>query len=134
MKLFRTQLDYNLFNKNMSDIFEVEYEEDEIEIINEIEISDCRQSFLGNNNPFFGLKHSIEQKEKWSKNKSGKNNPFYGKKFNEETIEVLKKKATGRKHTEETKKKLSEYRKGREPWNKGKKGLQVAWNKGLKMK
>ena len=38
----------------------------------------------------------------------------------------------GVKHTEETKNKLSESHKGTEPWNKGKKGLQIAWNKGKK--
>lgn len=48
----------------------------------------------------------------------------------------------GRKHSDETKKRMSESRKGRmvwnsgkkgsqTPWNKGKKGVQVAWNKGI---
>jgi len=43
-----------------------------------------------------------------------------------------------KKHTEETKRKISEKRKqmfasGKiQPWNKGKKGVQVPWNKGLK--
>lgn len=32
--------------------------------------------------------------------------------------------------SEESRRKLSEALKGRSPWNKGKKGLQVAWNKG----
>ena len=32
----------------------------------------------------------------------------------------------------ETRKKISESNIGREPWNKGKKGIQTAWNKGLK--
>lgn len=38
----------------------------------------------------------------------------------------------GSKRTEETKKKMSDAAKGRIPWNKGKKGVQVAWNKGKK--
>lgn len=58
-------------------------------------------------------------------NNRGKDNPFYGK-----------------HHTEESKRKISESKKGiptwnkgkkgvmPEPWNKGKKGLQIAWNKG----
>ena len=33
--------------------------------------------------------------------------------------------------TEEVRKRLSESKKGQEPWNKGKKGVQVAWNKGI---
>lgn len=36
----------------------------------------------------------------------------------------------GKHHTEEAKKKLSESLKGRIVWNKGLKGAQVAWNKG----
>lgn len=35
-------------------------------------------------------------------------------------------------HTEEAKLKMSNAKKGKTPWNKGKKGLQVAWNKGKK--
>ena len=34
--------------------------------------------------------------------------------------------------SEETRKRISEARKGRAPWNKGKKGSQVPWNKGKK--
>ena len=40
-------------------------------------------------------------------------------------------KLNGIKRSKETRKKISISGKGREPWNKGKKGLQVAWNKGL---
>lgn len=38
----------------------------------------------------------------------------------------------GKKLSEEHRKNLSKAGKGRTPWNKGKKGEQVAWNKGLK--
>ena len=37
----------------------------------------------------------------------------------------------GRKASEETRQKLRESHKGQVPWNKGKIGLQTAWNKGL---
>jgi len=33
-------------------------------------------------------------------------------------------------HSDESKQKMSENMKGREPWNKGKTGVQTAWNKG----
>ena len=39
---------------------------------------------------------------------------------------------TGYIASEETKLKISKAKKGKTPWNKGKKGLQVAWNKGKK--
>lgn len=51
---------------------------------------------------------------------------------------VLKKLSDGSKakvpfkHTEESRKKLSAAAKGKPTWNKGKKGCQVAWNKGLR--
>ena len=51
------------------------------------------KKFMGENNPFFGKKHSEETKEKMSENKKGKYegelNPFYGKNHSEETKEKL---------------------------------------------
>jgi group I intron endonuclease len=38
----------------------------------------------------------------------------------------------GVKASEETKQKQRDARKGKPPWNKGKKGIQIAWNKGTK--
>jgi len=38
----------------------------------------------------------------------------------------------GKTISEEQKRKLADSHRGKTPWNKGKKGLQVAWNKGLK--
>lgn len=60
-----------------------------------------------------------------------------GKAFSLEHRERIKKALLGRKRPEEVKRKISETRKKRirlnliVPWNKGKKGLQKAWNKGL---
>lgn len=60
------------------------------------------------NNPITKERHKlVRQTEEYKKKISGPNNPFYGK-----------------KHTEEVKQKMSESRKGKIPWNKGKKGLQ----------
>lgn len=60
---------------------------------------------------------SDEWCRKISESHSGINNPMYG-----------------RKHTEEWKqeqsKRMSEQRKGKPAWNKGKTGVQVPWNKG----
>ena len=58
------------------------------------------------------------QKHPWARanlpeSVSGENNGMYGK-----------------KHSDETKRKMSESSKGMVPWNKGKKGVQEAWNKG----
>lgn len=39
---------------------------------------------------------------------------------------------TGKRHTQETKDRISQKKLGTEPWNKGKTGTQVAWNKGIK--
>lgn len=73
-----------------------------------------------------------------------------GKKQSKEQIEKRTKANTGRKRTEETKRKMSEarlalrlkgirtntgkthFKKGFTPWNKGMKGVTVAWNKGKK--
>ena len=49
--------------------------------------------------------------------------------ISEETRKRLSEARKGKHPTEETRRKLSELRKGRTPWNKGKLG-QIAWNKG----
>lgn len=69
-----------------------------------------------------------EQKRKLSEARKGKK---YGP-LSEETKRKISESNKGKKkHSEEQKRKWSEMRKGRTPWNKGKKGVQVAWNKGI---
>ena len=51
--------------------------------------------YTGENNPFYGKKHSEESKRRISEARKGENNPFYG-----------------RKHSEESKKKNAEAHKG----------------------
>lgn len=65
----------------------------------------------GVNNPRFGKKLTDEQKNQISLSRIGKyggeKNSFYGKKHSERTKEILRKKSSEKKHTEEAKEKMS---------------------------
>ena len=97
-------------------------------------LSEIAKKRIGNKNHFYGKKHNQETKKQMSelmKNKYLKErNPFYGKHHTEETkrkIGIANKRPNPK--SSETLKKL--YKEGKiKPWNKGKKGLQIAWNKG----
>jgi len=80
------------------------------------------ERMMGVKNPMYGKTHNEETKRKISESTSGENNPFYGKSHTIETRNKIKETSTGRKLTEETKKKLSEIKKGKETWNKGLEG------------
>jgi len=70
-----------------------------------------------------GWHHTEETKNKMSMNHadvSGKNNPRYGKHHSKEAKQKIRMAHLGKKHTEETKLKLSKLMKGRIPWNTGK--------------
>lgn len=79
------------------------------------------ENWKGENNPFYGKKHSKKTKEKISKAHKGKQtgdqNPFYGKKHSDEVIKKIsdtaKKTFSGIPKTEEHKKKISEAHKGK---------------------
>jgi len=75
-----------------------------------------------------GKKMSEETRKRMSESKKGK-------KFSEKHRINISEANKGRKCTEETRKKIglanSIALKGNIPWNKGKKGMQLAWNKGL---
>lgn len=70
--------------------------------------------------------YTDERRKEQSIRMMGNNNPFYGKKHSEETrkkMSMLKKNQTscfkGKTHTLESRRKMSESKKGRIPWNKG---------------
>lgn len=84
------------------------------------------QNMLGDKNHFFGKKHSDESKKKMSDNNAAKredvkeklrgprpgykpHNHYNG--WDEETKKKISQSLTGKKHSEETKQKMSEYRK-----------------------
>ena len=82
-----------------------------------------------------GMKHSHEAKIKIGIASSERKR----KPHSEETKRLISEKKKGKpsnrkgvKLSEETIQKISESNKGQKSWNKGLKGYQVAWNKGLK--
>jgi hypothetical protein len=72
-------------------------------------------------NKIKGRPLSEEHKEKLRQSKLGNKNPNYGKqsKLSPKHKEALRNANVGKTHSEETKKKMSEQRKGSIPWNKG---------------
>ena len=56
---------------------------------------------------------------------------LHGHVVSNETRKKLSNAHIGKKLSNEHKEKLSNAHKGKIPWNKGKRGVQVAWNKGL---
>ncbi|MDE3838665.1 hypothetical protein C0966_04580 [Bacillus methanolicus] len=85
------------------------------------------------------IKQKISQKAKERMSKK-ENNPMYGRKHSEETIRKISEAKRGKKLTEEHKRKLSESLKGEKSYWYGKKGEEMpfgnrgGWNKGILMK
>ena len=63
--------------------------------------------YVGEKSALFGRHHTEETKKLMSLRKEKDNNSFFGKTHNENSIELMKQKALGRKHSEETKLKMS---------------------------
>ena len=73
--------------------------------------------YSGENNPFYGKRHSAETvaviRAKLRVAMRGSGNPFYGKRHSAETVELIREKATGVNPSEATRKKMSVARLGR---------------------
>ena len=63
--------------------------------------------YTGDKSALFGRFHTEETKKKMSLSKAGENNPLYGKTHNEDTKELMRQRALNRKHSCETKDKMS---------------------------
>lgn len=60
------------------------------------------EMYEGENNPFYGKKHSPETMEKMAQNRpdmNGRNNPNYGNKWSEERKQKMSEQKTGKKHS-----------------------------------
>ena len=96
----------------------------------------------------YGINPPLEARAKVSaalkeRYKDKTKHPHYGKHCSEETKRKIReaelgKYQLGHPQSEEAKRKISKAQRehnsmlGKEPWNKGKHGLQVAWNKGMR--
>ena len=68
----------------------------------------------GENNPFYGKKHTHKSRQEQSKSMTGNNNPFYGKRLSDNHKQKVSDSLKGRKISKEHCKKISEAQKG---WN-----------------
>ena len=78
---------------------------------------EVNKKLRGENNGFYGKKHSKETRRKLSEARKGKK---FGH-LSEETKKKISEAQKGKKHSEERIRKNSESHKGQTPWNKGKK-------------
>jgi hypothetical protein len=83
-----------------------------------MKLSEARKGkYIGENNPNYGKKLSEEHRMKLSEAKKGEKHPNYGKKLSKETKRKIGKANAiankGRKHSEETRKKMSDAQKGK---------------------
>ena len=78
-----------------------------------------------------GRKVSTETRRKISEANKGKKFGPLSQETKDNISKALKGKGKGLVPTKETREKISKAGKGRPPWNKGKKGVQKAWNAGM---
>jgi group I intron endonuclease len=90
IKLFKSN--NREFGYNLTTGGEQSYFNDEVKF--KISKKAIERNLKGENNPFFGKRHSEEQKKKWSidrkETNKGKENSFFGKHHSKETIELMK--------------------------------------------
>ena len=95
---------------------EAEYE------VTPYEYEDARQrvsAFLsesrkGENNPFYGKRHTQESKNKMSESHSGENHPLFGKSMPQETKRKIGEANKGKKRSQESRRNISEAHKGKQ--------------------
>lgn len=83
-----------------------------------------------------GMKHSEEAKQKIGFESSARVRKPHSEETKAKISQAKKGRSSNRKgakHSLESIQKMIDSHKGQVAWNKGKKGVQVAWNKGLKM-
>jgi hypothetical protein len=113
MLLFRDQLDYDIFNERISNSLDVEYSANKVPVVMLTHNSDTIKPWNA------GLKG---QQIPWNKGLT-KNDPRvlkYCKPKTEEHKKKISKTLNGHVVTDETRKKMSEKKKGKTAWNKGK--------------
>lgn len=88
-----------------------------------------------------GRTHSIKTKQKMSASRKGVKRPTFSQEWKDRISASVKAYYKDHPMSDETREKMSKARlgkprpnmKGRSPWNKGLRGVQVAWNKGLRL-
>lgn len=114
MKLFRDQLDYDRFNEKMSNIFGVECVRNKLitetnEFIPENTIEPWNKGLKGQQVPWNkGLTKNVDSR-------------ISSKPISEKKKKQISSKLMGHSVSESTKEKMSIAKKGKSPWNKGKK-------------
>lgn len=114
MKLFRTQSEYDRFNQKMSNIFDTEYLH--------LELTTENNTFIPENYIEPWNKGLKGQQIPWNKGLNKEQDPrLTSKPMRKEVKNKISQTLRGHSVSEETRIKMSVAKKGKQPWNKGKK-------------